>query len=175
MAYSNEAGPPKFILFYWQKSSLLANIQLRTKYRAKTLFNEKGESQVDEYSMSNDETDAFLLFAEQAFNDIFSIVLKMTTGVTTDPLIIDDTAYIGATGINNCYGFKIVDEDAYNVNNLLTVDDGVKQYIEAHIMASWYKLVGLKEEYALWESEKYDVRSDLLNKRLFQLRKPLLG
>lgn len=179
MSYSRETGPPKYIVFYWEKSTLFDNISLRTMYRARSLRNEKGESQIDEYGMSADETDAFELFVKQAFDDAFNIVLKMTTGVT-DAIIIDETITVPAAPalgvtINNAYGFKILDEEAYNLNNLYTVDSGVKDYVDAHVMAAWYSLVGHGDEHALWLAKLADVRRDLITKKLFQLRKPSIS
>lgn len=178
--YNREQGSPNYIIFYYGKQEIFDNISLRTIYRARTLVDSKGESQIDNFGMSADEMDAFLIFIKQAVNDAFSIVLKMTTGISTQPVFFDETITLnvsgnGQTQKNNQYGFKIVDEAAYNENNLYTVDDGVKKYIEASIMSQWYDLVGHTEEYAKWIAKKDDARQDLITKRLFQLRKPLIS
>ena len=173
--YSKEPGPPKYIQFYWTKSELFDNISLRTTYRAKTIKNEKGEALLAEYAMSNDEKDAFTLFVKKAIYDVLDIVLKMTTGVESQPIAIDETIQVEFRSVPNAYGFKILDEEAYNINNLYTVDDGTRKYIDAHIMAAWYQLVGLKQEQAEWDMERDTAKTDLINNRLFQLKKAKLG
>jgi hypothetical protein len=173
--YSKETGTPNFIYFLYSKQSLFDNVSLRTMYRAKNLKDQQGESQIDDYAMSSDEMDAFNLFIETAVYDAFSIVAKMTTG-TTSPIVLNEDI-IPTTGgeITDAYGFKILDEAAYNPNILYSVDDGVQQYIISHIMSAWYDLVGHDAEFAKWEAKKNAIRTDLITKRLFQLRKPLLS
>lgn len=61
---------------------------------------------------------------------------------------------ISSVDIPNIYGFKIVDEEAYNTNNLYTVDDGIKKYIEFHTLTAWYDLVGHAEEYTKWLAKR---------------------
>jgi len=173
MSYTKypENTSPKQITFYYQSKNMFDNVSLRTMYRAKTLLNEKGEAMIDEYAMSADEEDAFKIFIADAVNDAFQIVLKMTTGVT-DALILDQSVPISDNqAIVNCYGFKIVDEDAYNDNNLLTVDDGVKKYILYHVLASWWGLVAHKDEEIKFLTKRDEARTDLITNRLFQLRK----
>jgi len=166
--------PTNQITFYYTRSSLFNNVSLRTHYRASRIKDEKGETKVDEYAMSEDESDAFDVFAQDAINDAFQILLKMTTGVT-GAIVINGTVHTGAaTESNGTYGMKIVDEDAYNDNNLTTVDDGLKKYIEAHIMVSWYNLIGWTDEEIKWMAKLGDIRRDLINNRLFQLRKKSL-
>lgn len=179
MGYSRESGTPNFIFFYYVKDNVFDQVSLRTLYRARNLKDEKGEAQIDDYAMAADEKDAFTIFIKQAIYDAFDIVLKMTTGISASPIFIDETIVLDPGGVAldvpHSYGFKIVDEDAYNENNLYTVDDGIIKYVEAHIMAAWYDLVGHADEYAKWIAKRDDARTDLVTKKLFQLRKPLLA
>lgn len=164
------------ITFYYQRENIFNNVSLRTMYRAKTILNEKGEAMNDQYSMSADEDDAFAIFLLDAVNDAFQVVMKMTTGVT-DAIIIDQTVVTGEIGavssVTNCYGFMILDEEAYNENALFTVDDGIKKYIQSHILAAWWGLVSYEKEEAKWLVTRDRERADLITNRLFQLRKKL--
>jgi len=174
MAFAKETGPPAYIAFYYQKTPVFENISLRTMYRARNLKDDKGESQIDDYAMSADELDAFEIFIKQAIYDAFDIVMKMTTSLT-DPVFIDETITIAAAPVTNAYGFNIFDEEAYNENNLYTTDDGIRKYIDAHIMTNWYDLVGHNDEYTKWLARRDDARMELITRKLFQLRKPLLS
>ncbi len=179
MSYNRvTTATPKYIVFYYTKASLFDNISLRTMYRARTLLDSKGESQIDHYAMSTDETDAFLIFMKQAIYDCFDIVMKMTTGVS-DPITIDGSTTIIVGGnpaaVPNTYAFKILDEEAYNENNLYTLEDGIRKFLDAHVMAAWYDMVGHADEYAKWVTKRDDYRTDLITKKLFQLKKPSLS
>lgn len=114
---------------------------------------------LDDYAISADEMDAFLLFAKHATYDAFDIALKMTTGILTEALLINATVTISSTETTGLYGFKILDAGAYNTNNLYTVDDGIKKYIDFHILTAWYDLVGHSEEYTKWLAKRDDART----------------
>lgn len=185
--YSKQAAigtEPKTIIFYYKKDDFFKHLSLRTLYRAKNIKSEAGEALIDDYAMSEDEKDVFLLFMKQATYDAYDIVQKMTTGITTAPIVIDDTTSIitivpdgenTTEDILNTYSFKILDEAAFNENALYAVDSGIEKYIKCHVLADWYDLVGLDNEYIKWSTKKDVARIDLITKRLFQLRKPLIS
>jgi len=168
------AGVPNYIVFYYKRDTIFNTISLKTLYKAKTIKNSKDEAMIDEYALSADETDAFLLFMSTALYDAFNIVSKMTAGLTDAPVIDGNTAIGGSEDVPNTYNFKIVDEAAYNSNVLYIVDDGINKYIQYHILADWYELVGLDAEYVKHAALRDAARIDLTTNRLFQLRKPLL-
>ena len=182
MAYTKKTGSPNHIIFYYPKSDMFDNIELKTMYRARNMKDDKGNSLIDDFAMSSDEEDAFLVLMKRAVNEVLNIVLKMTTGVSSSlsglpgTVFFDDTITdSGGTSIANVYGFAIVNEDAYNDNNLLTVDDGVKKFLEHHVLSAWWDLVGFKDEYTIELARLEDIRRDLITHRLFQLRKPKIS
>lgn len=180
MSYSRQTGVspiPDNIVFYYYKENLFNKASVLSLYRAKNILDDKGNSQIENYAMTEDEMDAFELFARDATEEVFNIVMKMTTGLTSDPIFYDDTITIlpGPIDLVDVYGFKIVDHDAYNENNLITIDAGVREYINYSILADWWSLVGHQKEYAEWLAKKEDMGRSLINKRLFQLKKALIG
>ena len=171
MSYTRYPESSNQLTFYYQKSNIFNLVHVRTMYRAKMMLNDQKESMVDDYGMSSDEDDAFKIFIEDAVNDVLQIVLKMTYGVS-DALVLNDSVAISSTtSVSNCYGVKVADEESFNENNLFSVDDGIKKYIQYHILASWYALTGLTDEEAKWSFKKDLARQDLITNRLFQLRK----
>ena len=174
-------GVPAHIMFFYTQDSLFNNVMIRSMYRAKTIRDEKGESQVDDYAMSEDERDAFTIFLSSAIHDAFNHVMKMTTGVA-DALILGETgtqvfATVRPTGVlatDIIYGFKIRDHESYNENNISLVDEGIKTMVETKIMREWYEMVGHGDEFAKMSQKYLDLKRDLITKRLFQLRKPLI-
>jgi len=180
MAYARiTATPPapNYIVFYFKDDDTFANISLRSQYRAKNIKNEKGESLVDDFALTEDERDAFDLFFEQAIYDAFNVVMKMTTGVSNAVILSTAVSTILATGSDAdlASGFKVKDHVAYNANNLALVDDGIKNLLLSFVMKEWYKMNGLDAELQKWLGEYLEAKRDLTNKRLFQLRKPLIA
>jgi len=173
--YTKETGTSSSIVFYYNKQDLFDHVSLITSYRARNIKNQEGTPQVDDYAMSEDETDAFLLFAKSAVKDVYDVVIKLTKGISSQPVFVDETVTIGGSTVDNLYGFKIVDNNAYNDNVLFIVDDWVRRYIEYHILASWYELVGVDVEYKNWLAKRESTRYGLITKGLFQLRKPLIS
>lgn len=165
----------KIIVFYYTKTQLFGNVKIYTNYRARTLLNEKGESQVDVYAISDAEIDAFELFMAQAIADLFQIALKMSNGV--DDAVISDGTYTDSSSVvhTNVYGIVINNEEAFNENNLFTADQGIKDYLHASVMADWYSLVGLEKLQIEWLAKKTDIRRDMITNRFFQLRKTKLS
>ena len=173
---------PAHIMFFYTKDMLFNNVTIRSMYRARTIRDDKGESQVDDYAMSEDEKDAFEIFLNSAIHDAFNHVMKMTTGVgsalilgKTGTELFDTTLPVGVLAADIIYGFKIRDHVAYNENNITLVDEGVKNMVETKIMREWYEMVGHGDEFAKMNQKYLDLKRDLITKRLFQLRKPLIS
>lgn len=173
---------PAHIIFFYTEASMFNNVQIRSMYRAKNIRDNKGESQVDDYAMSEDERDAFAMFLNAAIHEAFNHVMKMTTGITS-ALILNEAADDvwpttlpdGVAATDVIYGFKIKDHEAYNDNNVVLVDEGVKSLIETYVMREWYEMVGHADEFAKMSAKYTNLKQDLITKRLFQLRKPLLS
>ena len=173
---------PAHVMFFYIEESMFNNVTIRSMYRAKTIKDSAGESQVDDYAMSGDERDAFNIFLSKAVHEAFNIVMKMTTGIESALILNGDpdtlwptTLPDGVTEADVVFGFKIKDHDAYNVNNISLVDEGIKSLIENHILREWYEMVGHADEFAKWNAKYLESKRDLISKRLFQLRKPMMN
>jgi hypothetical protein len=169
---------PNTIAFYYGTDDMFNNVNLKSSYRAKNIKTESGDSLIDDFAITEDERDAFTLFLNASMHDAFNIVMKMTGGVA-NALYLDvanGTILGTVSGTQfDCYGFKIKDHAAYNSNNLTLVDEGIKNLLEAFIMKEWYKMTGHDGELAKWLNEYLTIKRDLINRRLFQLRKALIN
>lgn len=170
----------KVIIFYYPTEDLFNDISLLTMYRAKTIIDQaKGESQVDELGVSQDETDAFKVFGKVAIMDAFAQTVKMTKGVPSSPWI-DSVVYTGDSSTSGfvtddkSYGFMIFDNEAYNINMIQLVDHGILQFMRAEILFNWWDMTGIDAEASKAKMKWDDARRTLVNKYLFQLRKPLM-
>jgi len=173
--YAKETNTPATIVFYYNTATLLNDVSIRTLFRAKNIKDATGEAQIDDFGLTNDEKSIFDIYLKSAIYNAFAIVVKMTTGITTDPVFVDASTTINTVVTPTVSGFRILDNAAYNANVLFGVDDGIFQYIRYSVLASWYEAVGLDNEATIWEAKKKAMKADLITNRLFQLRKPLMS
>jgi hypothetical protein len=178
---------PAHIIFFYTEGSMFNNVMIRSMYRAKNIRDDKGESQVDDYAISEDEKDAFSMFLNSSIHEAFNHVMKMTTGVSNALILGEDAEEVfppvnnvstiaeGVESTDTIYGFKIKDHAAYNDNNIILVDEGVKSMVETQIMREWYEMVGHADEFAKMNAKYLSLKRDLITKRLFQLRKPFIS
>lgn len=152
------------IKFSYAADDLFNIVSLKTMYRAKNIKDDKGESKVDDFGISEAERDIFNVNLETAANLVFRTVLKMTKGVS-HAIIINTSADVE---------LGIRDNAAYNENVLDYVDNLIKDTIVYKIMSEWYKTCGLDQEYTKLENN-YLTNNQLLINGLFELRKPLIS
>lgn len=170
----------KVIIFHYATEDLFDAAQILSMYRAKNIIDtKKEESQIDEVGISEDERDLFKVFAKVAIFDAFAQVVKMTKGVPSSPWV-DQVVYIGDSSTSGyvtdekSYGFMIFDREAYNVNVVQLVDHGILQFMRNEILFNWWSTSGIQTEADKAEKTWRESRQTLVNKYLFQLRKPLM-
>lgn len=181
MFIKKDLGPNKVIVFYYKTEDLFNDISLLTMYRAKNILAaDSKESQIDEVGVSQDELDAFKVFAKTSIFDAFAQVVKMTKGVPSSPWVdsevsLDESSTSSSTiTTDKSYGFMIFDNEAYNVNMVQLVDHGILQFMRAEILFNWWDMTGIDAEASKAKAKWDDARRSLVNKYLFQLRKPLM-
>lgn len=152
------------IKFSYSADDLFNIVSLKTMYRARNIKNDKGESQIDDFAISEAERDAFNVFLETAANLVFRTVLKMAKGVS-HAIIINTSANVE---------LGIRDNASYNENILDYVDNLIKDTIVYKVISEWYKTCGLDQEYTKIENN-YLTNNQLLINGLFELRKPLIS
>lgn len=178
MSYKNRTETINHIKFYYTKSELFTVTRLRTETRAKNIRDKDGKPMLDDFGMSEDEESIFENLLKKTLYEIAGISLKQTKGIT-DSIFVDETTDVSITGdpavdVTNAYGFSILDNDAYNSNSLEVVDEKIKESLIVGTMAKWWKICGLKEEYAEFERDYLIEQKELIEK-LFDLRKPLIA
>lgn len=156
------------IYFSYITNTLFDIVSLKTMYRGKNMKDDKGNSLVDDFAISQDERDAFNQFLKTAANLVFRTVLKITKGVD-DAILIDIDSSTTAEVV-----LKIIDNAAYNENVLTYVDFLIQETIIYKIMSEWYKTCGHDAEYSKMESNYQESKRQLFD-GLFELRKPLIS
>jgi hypothetical protein len=159
------------IRFYYTTEGLFNEVSLRTHYRAKTIKDQQGKSQTDDYAISEAERDAFLVFLDYAVKNVFAELVKLTKGVDASVFVNTDISGPPAVAAS---GFSIIDNGNFNSNVLDLVDINARESIILYIMKDWYKTIGHGEEYSRLTIE-YMAAIIRLSNILFELRKKLIG
>ena len=169
--YGTESIGDDRIRFYYTTEGLFNEVSLMTHYRAKTIKDQTGKSQTDDYAISEAERDAFLVFLDYAVRNVFAELVKLTKGVTSSVFINEDIEGPPAVVAS---GFSIVDNGNFNENLLGLVDINARESIILYILKDWYKIIGHTEEYNRLSIE-YMAAIVKLSNILFELRKKLIG
>ncbi len=161
--YTRENGEIKFS---YEIEKMFNSISLRTSYKAKSVKDDTGESQLDDIALSQDEKDIMKEFLADGVYEIFTKLFKITEGVS-ESIFFD-------TGIPKSYGGSIKDNEAFNVNLLPAIDKKIERALRYFVLSDWYSSVSLKND-AEENYAKYRRTAIEMNNLTFQLRKPLMS
>lgn len=160
------------IYFHYKTESIFNRCKVTSAYRADSIKTESGQTMLEEYSMTDDERDAFLMFLEDALYDAGIKFRKLHADVTDG--IFFNQAITEITATEDVNGFKIKDQDAYNDNMLSHVDNHTRSYIVNYVLYEWYKLKNLADMSVVQEKDM--IRASMnLDKTIFQFYKPLIN
>lgn len=165
------------IVFHYVTDDLFDRVNALSLYKGRAIKNQAGEAQIDEVAMTAGERDAFNIFMPTAATKVFTLVQKMTNSVD-NALVINGPVDFGDASnsdLTNQYAVIIGDNAAYNENCLLQVDKGIQDMLTFHCLSDWYELMNLDDQAAKMLAKYNDMRLEMVNKRLFDLRKPLLS
>lgn len=152
------------IKFSYASDDLFDSVSKITMYKARNIKNEKGESQIDYFGVSDAERDVFNEHLKTAANDVFKTVLKMSKGVS-HAIIINTSGNIE---------IGIRDNQAYNENLLDHVDVLIEESMITKVVSEWYKTISNDQEYQKYENDFINKKKALYD-ALFELRKPLIS
>ena len=169
-----------FITFQYLTESLFSEVSVLTNYRAKTIKDGSGKSLSDDYAISENERDIFLLNLNYAVNEIFAEVVKQTKGLENS-IFVDTTVVVTPASSNptveevsaKASGFSVVDNGAFNDNVLTLLDVNIRKAMINNILAAWYKHSGLQTDMQMAEIE-YNKAILSINQRMFELKKKLM-
>jgi hypothetical protein len=162
------------VRFHFLTESLFNEVSVLTQYRAKTIKDGAGKSLSDDYAISENERDIFLLNLNYAINDIFAEVVKQTKGITASIFVNAEVSLPVADAIvGDASGFAVVDHGAFNDNNLTLIDNAIRKAVVNNILKAWYKHNGLQTDMQMAELE-YNSAILAINQRMFELKKKLM-
>ena len=153
------------IKFSYTISDIFGKASQKSAFNAKNLRDKEGRSLVDNFAITTDEKGVFVQGLRSVLPDIFSIILKITTGL--------DKAYDLDEENEEVY-FTINDNMAYNDNALSLVDNSIEECLIEGSLMEWYKNCTQADLLNLY-SKSYGMNIEKLFHRLFQLRKKALS
>ena len=165
------------VVFHYYTDDLFNRVNALSLYKGLAVKDGEGKSMIDDVAMTAGERDAFNIFMPTAATKVFTLVQKMTNSVN-NALILDGPVDFGDASDSdqtNQYAVIVEDHDAYNENTLLPVDKGILDMLTYHCLADWYELKNLDDQAAKMLAKYNELRIEMVNKRLFDLRKPLLS
>jgi hypothetical protein len=176
MSYTKDTANGTLV-FHYYTDDLFDRVNALSLYKGRAIKGDGGISQIDDVALTEGERDAFNIFMPTAATKVFSLVMRMTNSVL-NALVINDVVDFGDASDSDQtlqYAVVVEDNDAYNDNILQQVDRGIQDMLTFHCLADWYELMNLDEQAAKMLAKYNDMRLEMVNKRLFDLRKPLMS
>ena len=165
---------PATIVFYYLTDTIFNSVQLRSVFRARSVKDQGGVSQLDDVSISPDEKSFIVEVLAQAMYDIFSAMFKMTDTVTENTITVN-ALYTPTAGVEKLYSTgKIKNNAAYNASVLQTIDKKIENCIRYFILTEWYVVCGMGDDAKINAGKYQEYLRDVKN-LTFQLRKPLIS
>lgn len=159
------------VTFSYDTKELFNDVGILSAYMTKNLATEKG-SLMDEYAITDDEWDIYVVCLEQTVPNVCEPMLKMASGIEDafDAGIEVDEQDVLEREPGTYVEFNINDNEAYNVNVLRLVDNTLRDCLKYGVLAEFYSTCTQADLYGVAHG-KYMASMKLLNQRLFQLKK----
>lgn len=165
------------ITFYYDSDKLFNDVSLMSAYMTKNLKSESG-SMMDEFNISDDEKDIYMVCLRQVLPNIYETMMKVTSSVAN--AFDDDVAITGSEtdGLGRQKGtyveFNIQDNNAYNENVLNLVDATILNCLKHGILGEFYSICVNADLYRIAQ-DKFTTCLFQLKQRLFQLKKKTIS
>lgn len=166
------------IAFYYESAELFNDVSRLSAFMVKNIVSESG-SMLDQFSISDDEKEAYDECVKQAMPSIYEEMMKVTSFYMESPAFVpsDKVTDKGTDDLGREVGtyvvFNISDNGSHNTNVLPLVDDTLNNCLKYSILAEYYS-VNLNAELLAFAREKFANNLAQLKQRLFQLkRKPV--
>lgn len=162
---------PAKIRYYYETDSIFNKLNLRTHYRAKMVKDGKGEVQLDDIAISQDERDMVNEMLEQAIYELGTYMFKIAQGVSNSIFFNTTLSDVLA---KESSGFEMIDNAAYNENLLPVIDKKIETCLIFYCLREWYGSVAMPDDIKS-NTFLYKEHLDKLNQLTFQMRKKTMS
>lgn len=151
----------------WVKADLFQTICTETAYNARTLADDKGSPQFDQYTMTDDERPFFDEHIAQAVNSL----LQHFRRIIPDSLPVENES--GTCGLTFSARLSPDDSELFGQAELDAVDQSSTDVIRSIIISEWYLSVHAND---LWTAylQKLAETMHMLSTYLFRFYRPVL-
>lgn len=158
-------------IFYYPVTSIIDRLKMYSQYPARTATT---EGDVRELILTDDETTLIHAEAKTAIAKIFQKAAKLSgkaAGSLMQNALLDTHPPNPAIAV---YGFKLVNNLAYDPNIVTMADSCIEEYFTSLILASWF-MITKQNELAKNELAKHPSLQTAYNNSLTQLYKPIIA
>lgn len=138
--------------------SLLDEIMRVNQLRVKEIYDKDNNILFENYSITESDADTVVLFIKNAVFELVDISLPLMSGVT------------GAVKTENPYGVIVNNNGNANEAAKESLENAFKQVIVLSVLAQWYEIKGLSEEFKLWNMKLDRLKTDVAKRRITQLK-----
>ena len=164
---TSTTGGKAQIRFYEQIDNLFAEVKLLTSYRSRTIKDESGKSDFDEYAMTDSEEDFFLNALKYVVPETFGELAKIATGVQNSVFFETDSS------TTDVVGFSLIDYEAYDNNILSVIDKRLRKCYIYYVIKEWWAHTAFDEIYQRYELLYREALREM-KKKAWTLIKPLM-
>lgn len=171
---------PAKLVFFYNRDDIFNDVALLSNYMSKNLATKEGAPLTDEFAISDDEKELVNTCVRSALPDIYEPMAKITSGVI--PAFKEDvTENAGTKGkdienndvpiaAGHYVEFYMLDNEAYNANTILLVDESLRNIINYGTLKEVYSTI-VNPDLLKICGERFVGEVLKLKQRLFQLKK----
>ena len=155
------------IMFHYTTSSLFNECKLLTSYRARTIMDQAGKNDWDEFTLTEGEEDFFDNCMDYVVAEIFAELAKIAVGIS-------DSVFIDEGSVNPESGFSIADNEAYDANLLDIIEKRIRKCFVLYVIKEWWGHTALDNIWQQHEAQ-YNLAVREMKKKAWTLIKPLMS
>lgn len=131
---------------------------------------------LDEFIITDDEKEVYDVCLKQAMPNIYESLIKMSSGINNafrDDVVVNNNDVLGRDA-GTYIEFNIRDNGAYNRNILSLVESTLYDCLKYGILSEFYSIC-INADLNSISNSKFAASMNLLNQRLFQLKRKTVG
>jgi hypothetical protein len=135
--------------------------------RAKAIKDKSGNPMIDEFTLSEDRRDTFLIFAREAADKVFAKLSAYAKGIQNAYIFNEQIDYDKdnvVSDFENAYQVHMAinpDYELMDINIFSLVDQRVLDGIVYYILSQWFRTQGVPDDYMLYEKYAVDACKEI--------------
>ena len=163
------------IVFYYPHTSLFEDVQEQSAYMCKNIVSKDGDELVERFIITPDEEHMFKLCLREALPSVYTTIRVLTHGI--ENAIVDSMSNTDLNAIisgtlpaGNYVVIRVMDNGAYNPNEVKIADSALQTAIELGTLSEFYTRV-VEQDLTKLSAAKFAAQIKVLAKSIIGLRK----